>query len=335
MIRAAFVDGLRRTIKAPALLLGVYALTGLMAVPLALTLRSALHDHLGSSLVADEVATGVHYDWWQEFSAQATGLGSTFTPSIIGFAAVLDNVSSVLDARPEIVPVSAALAAYLLAWTFLAGGIVDRLARQRPTRAHGFFGASGVFFFRFLRLGVPAAGAYWVIFGYLHPYLFGDWYADAVRNVNVERVAFLWRLAMYGILGLALITVNVLFDFAKIRAVVEDRRSMIGALLAALRFVLRHPLRVSGLYAVNALLFLAVLGVWAVAAPGAWVSGPSVWVAFAAGQVYILVRLFVKLHVLASQVSLFQASLAHAAYTAAPEVAWPESPAAESIQPAT
>ena len=51
---------------------------------------------------------------------------------------------------------AAAVATYLLVWIFLSGGVLDRYARQRPTRAHGFFAAAGVFFWRFLRLGLVA-----------------------------------------------------------------------------------------------------------------------------------------------------------------------------------
>ena len=38
-----------------------------------------------------------------------------------------------------------------------------------------------------------------------------------------------------------------------------------------------------------------------------------------------------KLHFLASQTALFQASLAHAHYAAAPLPTWPESPAVEAV----
>jgi hypothetical protein len=55
------------------------------------------------------------------------------------------------------------------------------------------------------------------------------------------------------------------------------------------------------------------------------------WIAFAAGQLYLFARLALKLHFLASQTALFQAHLAHASYSAAPAPAWPESPAAELI----
>jgi hypothetical protein len=55
------------------------------------------------------------------------------------------------------------------------------------------------------------------------------------------------------------------------------------------------------------------------------------WAAFVTGQLYLLARLAIKLHFLSSQTALFQAHLAHATYTAAPAVPWPESPAAEAI----
>jgi hypothetical protein len=42
-------------------------------------------------------------------------------------------------------------------------------------------------------------------------------------------------------------------------------------------------------------------------------------------------RHYVKLLFYASQTAYFQSQLAHAAYTAAPAVVWPDSPAAEAI----
>jgi hypothetical protein len=303
-----------------------------MSVPLALTMRGVLRERLGSSLAAGEAADAVNYDWWQEFQGQASGLATTFTPSVVGFAAVLHNISGVVDGRAPITPLAAVLAAYLLVWTFVAGGITDRFARQRPTRAHGFFAASGVFFLRFIRLAAVAGLAYWLLFGFVHGWLFDDLYRRVTLDVNAERVAFAWRLALYLAFGVLLVTTNILFDFARIRAVVEDRRSVALALVASARFVRRHAGRVFGLYALNAAAFLCVIALWSFVAPGAGSSGFSMWAVFVVTQVYIAARLFLKLHFIASETALFQASLAHAAYAAAPLPAWPESPGAEAIR---
>jgi hypothetical protein len=331
VIVRALLDGVKRTVSAPALLFGTFLLTFAMTLPLALTLRGMLADHLGSSLAAGEAADAANYDWWQEFQSQAAGIGTTFTPSVIGFAAVLDNTSGVLDAQTEIAPIAGAIGAYLVVWTFISGGIIDRLARARATRAHGFFAASGVFFFRFLRLAVLAALVYLFLFGVVHGWLFDVVFTRLTADVTVERTAFLWRLAMYGTFGMLLVVTNVVFDYARIRAVVEDRRSMVMTLAAAARFVGRRPKHVFGLYAANAAVFLAGIGVWALVAPGAGGAGASIWLGFAVAQVYVLARLFVKVQFIASQTALFQASLAHAGYTSAPVRAWPESPSAEVI----
>jgi hypothetical protein len=331
MTRSAWLDGWRRVFRAPAIVAGVFVITLAAALPFALGLRRAIETTLGRSLVADIAADGVNYDWWQEFMSQASGLGSTFTPAVIGFASTLDHLSRVLDGSGEIFPLAALVAGYLLLWVFLTGGIIDRYARQRPTRAYGFFGAAGACFWRLLRLGLIAALIYGLLFAYVHRWLLDDAYGRLTRDLSVERTAFMWRMLFYALFGALLVAVNVTFDYAKIRLIVEDRYSALGALRAAVAFVLRHTDRVLALYAINALVFVLLIAAWALAAPGAGVTDWTMWVAFAGTQLYLLARLVLKLQFMASQTSLFQASLAHAGYTAAPPPVWPESPAAEAI----
>jgi hypothetical protein len=319
-------------LAAPAIVAGMFAMTFLLALPLAITLRGALAAHLGSSLAAESAATGVNHDWWQEFAAQATGLGTTFSPSIVGFAAVLDNISGVLDGRTPIAPIAMALAFYMTSWVFLSGGIIDRYARQRPIRTHGFFAASGVYFFRFLRLAAIAGLIYWWLFAYVRPWLLDEQFANLTRGLSVERTAFLIRVVFYVLFGALLVATSLVVDYAKVRIVVEDRRSAIGALTASVRFIRHHGRQVLALYALNTLTFLALLALWALMAPSAGGAGFSMWFGFVVAQLYLVARLALKLQFIASQTALFQANLAHAAYTAAPEPMWPESPAAEAIR---
>jgi hypothetical protein len=331
MVLNALRDGMGRVGRAPAVLAGLLVVTFLLALPLGLVLRGMLHESLGSSLAAGNAANGVDSDWWQQFSSQATGVGETFSPRIIGFGAVLSNLDAVFDARPQALVVKGAAIAYLLAWAFLVGGILDRYARNRPTRGAGFFSACGVYVFRFARLAVFAAAGYWLLFSTLHGWLFDTFYRWATREMNVERTAFLLRLALYVVFGAALAAFNLWMDYAKVRAVVEDRRSMIGSLMASFRFIRRHPRDTIGLYAANGVLFLAVLALYAAFAPAAGRAGWSMWLGLAVSEVYLLMRLWVKLVFYASEVSLFQSKLAHADYAAAPLPVWPESPAVEAI----
>ncbi len=333
MVLKAFRDGLRRVNAAPSVIVAVLVLTFLLVLPLGLVLRGMIRDSLGDSLAATTAAAGVNAEWWQEFSAQATGIGVTFAPRILGFGAVLSNLSGVLDAQPEALVIVGVAVAYGLLWTFLAGGILDRYARNRPIRTAAFFSACGVYFVRFLRLAVIALVVYGVLFRYVHRWLFAVFYPWATHDWTVERDAFFLRVALYAVFGIVLVACNLWFDYAKVRAVVEDRHSMVGALMAAFRFLRRQPLQAAGLYAVDGLAFVVVLALYAAVAPGAGSIGWSMWVGFLITEVYVLLRLWVKLVFWASEVVLFQSLLAHADYAAAPAPVWPESPAAEAIAP--
>ncbi len=76
-------------------------------------------------------------------------------------------------------------------------------------------------------------------------------------------------------------------------------------------------------------MFLIVIGVYYLVAPGAATNLK----AFAAGQLYIVARVMVRMLFAGSQIALFQSRLAHAGYVARPVPAWPDSPAAEAIGP--
>jgi hypothetical protein len=331
IIIAAFRDGWGRVLRAPVILLGVFVVTLLFAVPSGRVVEQSIAESLGNSLDAQSMASGVNSEWWDRFGESATGIDRTFTPTIIGFGAVLQNLSGFLDNGAAPLAVVGLAAAYLLAWLFLVGGILDRYARMRPLRTQAFFSACGVFFVRFLRLAVIAALGYLFLFGVVHGWLFEQFYRWATRDLTVERTAFVIRVMLYAVFLGLLFFWNVVIDYAKVRAVVEDRRSMLGAMLASWRFVVGHPMKVGSLYLLNGAAFLLVIAGYALVAPGAAGGATRVWMGFVIGEVYLLARLAVKLAFYASETALFQRSLAHLAYSAAPEQVWPESPAAEMI----
>jgi len=318
--------------RAPAIVVGVWILTVAVSLPLALGVRTLIREHLGESLAADTALSSVNYEWWQEFADQTAGLGVTFRPTIIGFGAVLDNLSGFLDNDHRPVVIVGAAAAYIVLWIFLAGGIIDRFARDRATRAYGFFAVCGTFFFRFLRLAAVMWIVYGTLFGLVHPWLFGPAvFGRMTRELTVERTAFLINVSLYVVFGAVLAACNLVFDYAKVRAVVEDRRSMLGAIRAAIGFIQRNTAAAVALYLIDFALFLLVLAVYAVIAPGAGGGGLSIWFGFAIGQLYVVARLWVKLVFWASETALFQGGLAHAGYVAAPKPVWPDSPTAEAI----
>lgn len=328
---AAWADGWRRVIAAPWLVAGTIGLTIASALPLAIVMRNLLTAQLDGSAMAEQVTNGVNYDWWQEFLAHASGVGSAFSPRILGFAATLDGLSGLADTRAEALPIAILLVIYVLLWTYASAGIIDRYARRRPTRAHGFAAACGAHALGFSILALWGGLAYGWALGYVHPWLLDTSYARLTRDLDSERLTFAWRVAGYAIVGALVAGINVVMDYAKIRMVVEDRRSAIGSLLAALRFVSRNPGAVGGLYVLNTVTYAALLALWAFVAPSSGPVGIWAWPALALGQGFITARLACKLHFLASQTALFQRSLAHERYGAAPALRWPDAPIVEAL----
>ncbi len=330
---AAWREGIRRVNRAPVVVLGAWTATLVVAVPLAIGLKTLIAEHLGSSLAADSALSGVNQQWWQEFSDQASGLGATLKPAILGFGAVLGNISGMADGEAQATMAIAAVGVYLLLWQVLSAGAIDRLARDRETRAHGFFAAAGGFLFRFLRLAVIAGIVYGALFRIVRPWLLDSLYGRMTREMTVESTAFFERLVLYLLFACAVAACNLVFDYAKVRAVIEDRRSMLGAVIAGARFVRRNAAATSVAYLLNIVLLLLTIGLYALVAPGAGTGTfLSTWGGLAVGQLYVAARLWVKLAFWASEAALFQSRLAHAGYVAAPATAWPESAAGEAIR---
>jgi hypothetical protein len=134
-VRGAFTAG-------RAVWLGMWALTVGLSLPMSLAVRDTIAAHLDDSVVADRLARGVDWDWWQEFQQQASGLGTTFVPSILGGAAPVRNLSDVVDAVPVPLSLVAVLVLWFLIWSFVSGGVFDRMARDRRVGGQAFFGAT-------------------------------------------------------------------------------------------------------------------------------------------------------------------------------------------------
>jgi hypothetical protein len=326
---AAVADGWRRVAGFPVGLAALACAIALVTLPGAVALRGALHQHLGASATAERVAAGVDLDWWDEF--KASGAPDSFGLTIIGGAAPVGTYSDLLDGSGPPASMLMSIVAAGLAWLFLSGGLLDRYARRRRLGTRGFFGASGVFFFRFLRLAVLTGIAYLFLVGPFHAWWFGL-YEWLIRGVTVERTAFLWRLVFYVVWLVPLLLVNVTADYARARAVLEDRHSMIGAAIAAVRFIVRHPADVAIAYTLNALVAGSLLAAYLLLAPDGQGGDWRLIAVIAIGAAYLVARLATRLAFLATALALVERRLAHAEYTAPPLPVWPDSPAAEAIE---
>lgn len=276
-IGGALRQGAARLVRAPAVLAGTILLAALFTVPPAPAARAALWLHAG--------------DVWSIW--------------LLGYGPI---VPGAWDYVPAPWADGAELLRGLVFWSLLSGGVLDRYARDRPTRGRGFFAACGAHAPAMFRLALVALALNATFNLWLYP------------RVEYSRGIFVAVTAV-------LFVISVTVTYAQVRMVIEDRRSALGALLAAARFARRNP-------AAIALHALLVAAAWAVKFALVGVLSRSDEFSMArvgAAEGLIVVQYLLILLSWAAAVVLFQSRLAHASYTAGSALAWPESPAAEAI----
>jgi hypothetical protein len=205
--------------------------------------------------------------------------------------------------RPEI----ATLGLLFIIWIFLSGGIIDRLARDGRTGSRRFFAACGACFAPLVRLALLSLLAYAAVLAWIEPWM---------RSVAYD-LAPTARLALFGSLATLLFFIALVFDYARVRLVIEDRRSAAGAILASLRMLCAHGAQMILIQAA----FWLPLVLWISIRTRA-VADPALWTASAcmAGD------LVLKLMLLAAQTSIYQQHLASAGWVARAEPSWPDDP---------
>ncbi len=194
-------------------------------------MREALASHLGNSMVAEQVGARrqravvvrVHPRSRTRWAEPSRPRSSDSRP-----CSTTSARWPTAKARPS--PILWLGAVYLLLWLFPVGRhsrplcprASDALARILHARAACTSSAS-CGWRRSSRL------AYYVLFAVVHPLLFDDLYDGAHARRHGRAHGIFHATGALLVFGALLAGVNVVFDYAKVRAVVEDRRSMIGA----------------------------------------------------------------------------------------------------------
>jgi len=311
-IISAIRDGLRRVTASPKLILFLWLFNFAMALPLALVMSDQIESSLGASRIQEKLRNGFDIDWYEEFAHNATELGKTFSPAVIGVGPFLGNLEAWLNGslfagNTGIIGLGAG---YMIVWMFLLGGILDRFARRNePLAMEQFFRASGRYVLRFIILFLLSAVFYFFIFTGVAPALF-SFIADSTRDTTVERNAFFLVAGAYASIALLLATVNMAFDYAKIATVVKGHHNMFVAAFDGFRFVFAHPTQAFGLYLVLGIFLALALGLYSLIAPGAGqASDLAIFLAFLVGQIFLVTKLAARLTFFCGQMALYETTV--------------------------
>lgn len=224
-------------------------------------------------------------------------------------------------------------AIYLLLNTLFAGGILAVFnSEDGRFDARKFWAGCGAWFWRFFRLLLISLVFYGVAFGI---YLLLRWPIDsaAEQASAFESVVYKRWAAMIG-LALLFAFVNMVFDYAKIGAIVRDSRGMWRETFRALRFVFRNFFQAFGLYLLVAIIGLIVFLVlnwlrWSVNQS----SFAAMLLAILLGQITIAGRVWTRLVFYAAEMNLYKKLAPVRATLVEPVVAEPEIEFAKAEMP--
>lgn len=309
-VLGTIAGGAGRAVASPRLVLLLWLANVVVAIPAAVLVGGALQDSFGESLVAERMRTGFDADWHVEFEAGAEGLAGTFSPTVEGAGTVLDALEAWWSGRlftehPEIVALGAV---YGLLWSFLAGGTLAHVARSWGRfDAVDFAASGGRCFRRFVGLAILSAGPYALV------YLLGRrlyrLVEETTRDVTSERDVLLRVLVAVVVVVVLLHLVRMVFDYARIAAVLDPDRGVFRSAWAGLRTVARSPFRTTAVYATFGAAALALTAGYALLAPGAGQSTwPAVVLAFSLSQAYLLLRMATRVAQLGAEVRFYRAS---------------------------
>lgn len=223
-ILKAFSNGIRRAISEPRMVLVLYVVNLLMALPIAMAFRAVLVSGFGASMAPAEMMRGLDFTTFVDF-----------------MNVHVEEVSAVLR------QISWAIAVFMLINSFLAGGILTVLRNEHGKYSISeFFGGCGTYFARFLQLFFVFAIVLFVvvlIMTFILAVLSKVFFED-----STSEVAFIvFTIVQIILFLLPVILLLMIADYSKISIVVNNERRVLKTAWRSTKFVFNKFFRTFGL----------------------------------------------------------------------------------------
>ena len=124
---AAFT-GLGKVLGSPSVVLWLWLANVAVALPAAVMLSDSIRDSVGASLVDEKLREGFDMGWYGEYLADAKGIESSFTPTVVGAGAFFNNIEvwfngNLFEVHPGLLGLGIL---YALLWSLFLGGVLHR-----------------------------------------------------------------------------------------------------------------------------------------------------------------------------------------------------------------
>jgi hypothetical protein len=278
-----FRSACTHAVTSPALVLTLYAANLLLAFPAFTVAHSVLRTALGYSQAGESLLPGFDYTAWSDLlSARSLSFGM-----VLQWAVPMTLLGVVL-------------------YTFVAGGVLDLLARERRFSAPSFFRACGTYMGRFFRIWILTA-----IVLFLAASVFGTLLGTIIemlnRNSDSEQTIGITLIVSMIVFSFPVLLTFMASDYARVYTVVQDGRSSWKALGRGFLFVLRNAGSTLGLHlllllllGVAVVLYLALEGLFTIDRPA------TIALAFLLQQLFMVGRAALRVAFCAGEVLLYE-----------------------------
>ena len=275
----AFKNGVQQTWRFQKMIWILYGMTFLLAAFVAMPFKSYLESKVGHSLVVGDMVKGFDYTVINDFlNAYGDGINPIVNQSFL------------------------ALGLFLLLFIFLMGGIIS-VFQQKDWSV--FWQNSGAYFWRMLRLTLYFLAVHTIILIVFVQIYIGMAKGFTFSKLTSDRVIF---DGLY--IFVACVPILAFFamwrDYAKI--ILVKRNSLeFKPITTAFRFVIKNFRKAYGLYLFVWLIFgiLFLVNYW-ITTSFAVNSTGTIWISFLLSQIFVIIRLGLKLVNLSSATLLYE-----------------------------
>ena len=323
-----FKHGFAQAMRTKRMILFAWFINVLFAIVIALPFLNQLDGYLRDTVMDESLLTHFDSGWLQSYRAdmEKSELTRVLDPTILGYAPFVSDLDMLRNGtfirtlgnflydffvRWELNTGSTSLIfflslLYLLASSFLAGGFIGMYARDYRSTFPEFLHEGARYFGKFFRLALLALLVYYLFFTLLVDWV-NNGIAQATQNDASETVPYLYYLIRTIAVLFTVSLLLMIFDYARIRMVVDERTSALGAVFAGARFALVNFPRTYGLYLALTLVGVVIIVIYAVLQKS--IPQQSYWplvFLFVVQQATMLARFWLKGAYYAGQTALYR-----------------------------
>lgn len=278
----SYALGLKKTSANKRIVTTIYAVLFLLALVIVIPFGNTIAGIAGNSMAFTKLLNDFNYTVYTDFMRDAEKAIQPYI-SIAFWTAVL----------------------YLIFTIFFSGGILTILkAEDKDKSLKLFWQGCAVYFWRFLRLAIYMLILQIIIFAIVFIPLSAI--IASMNNTSTEPAIFYTALAAIIIYLFFLIILLSVTDYAKIMLSVHDEFRPIRTIIRSFGFVFRHLFSTIGLYKILLVFPVALFILYFIISDKIGMStGFTIFITFLIQQIFVWLRVFVKIWYLASELDLY------------------------------